>query len=189
MGQGAASKAAAAINTGRWQQECMRKYSTNYFKWTIDFVIQLFVLTILVFAIYKGLTYDKTYSMDLTGHTITILSVVLLGLFLWETTILFDFIIKDINADIYLNSTDLRISKSGKDELLSLKDLKEIEYVGPRTGSKSITSYLAYCKLTFTKKVVILTSFTISNSDIAKQLGHRSTRTINKERRFFELIK
>ena len=127
--------------------------------------------------------------MDFIGYTLTTGMTGALGLILWEVIILFDFIHKDINGEIDFDTTELTIKKGRQKETLKFKDLKQIEFVNARIGSKSITSHATHCKLGFEDRDLILTSFTIRNNDIRKELGQRNVKTITRERKYFELIK
>lgn len=148
----------------------------------------LFLLSVFFLGIYKGLTYDKKYSMDLTGYGLTIVMLGGAGLIGWEMITLFDFLIKGTNGDVYLSNTELKIQGKDGQEILKLQEIKSIEFVSPRLGTKSVTSYVEHCKLTFKNKRIILTSFTIKNKEIAKHLNIRLTSTRSRERRYFELI-
>jgi len=167
----------------------MKKYSTSYFEWFLWTLVYIFLISVFVYGIYKGLTYEKKYSMDFIGYTLTIGMTAGLGLMLWEEIILIDFILKDINGEVYFDTTELIIKKGRQKEVLKFKDLRQIEFVNARVGSKSITSYATHCKLGFGDRDLILTSFTISNNDIIKELGRRNVKTITRERKYFELIK
>jgi hypothetical protein len=127
--------------------------------------------------------------MDTFGYVLTLIGAIVLGLFLWETIVLVDFIVKDIKGKLIVDNERLKIMKGRREEIFEFKDLQKIEFSGPRTGSNSVTTHLTYCKLTFKNKVIFLTSFTIQNPELVKCLGQRVSRATNRERKFFELIK
>ena len=88
-----------------------------------------------------------------------------------------------------IDEEKMTIIKGTKEEIYNFKDLLAIELSGPRTGSRSITTSLTYCKVIFKNKTIFLTSLTMHNIDIMKNLGRQVSKTKNRERRFFELIK
>ena len=167
----------------------MKKYSTNYLEWTALLFLDLFVVGVLIFATNFGLSYQKKYNLDFSGYGVTVIAVIVLGLFLWETIVVIDFLIKNVRGHVTIDEEKMTIIKGTKEEIYNFKDLLGIELSGPRTGSRSITTSLTYCKVIFKNKTIFLTSLTMHNIDIMKNLGRQVSKTKNRERRFFELIK
>jgi len=108
----------------------MKKYSTNYFEWTVIFLIDLVIVGILIYATNMGLTYHKKYTMDLTGYTLTAVAVIVFGLIFWETLVIIDFLVKDVKGQVTINKEKLTILKGGKQETFDFKDLIKIELFG-----------------------------------------------------------
>lgn len=165
-----------------------KKYSTDYWRWSIWLIGQLSIVAALSFMVYKGTAYEKKYVMDLTGYLIVAVAIAGLGLLGWEIVTLFDYLLKGTTGDIYLSDYDLTISTKNGRETFRFSDLKEIEFVSPRFGSRSVTNHISHCKLVFSNRTIFLTSFTIENEDLANILRIKGiVRT--RERRYFELMR
>ena len=167
----------------------MTKHSTNYFNWTFLLLINCLVLSVSCLIIYKGLLYDKKYTFDTIGHMLLLVGLIIFGLSVWETIVLFSFISNDVNGAILIDNEKLIIIKGSNERGYNLKNLTELQFVNGVYGTRYITSHLTYSKLTFEDKtVIILTSFTIYNHELVKFLGNKAVRAVTRDRKFFELI-
>jgi hypothetical protein len=140
--------------------------------------------------IYKGLLYDKKYTFDTIGHMLLLMGLVVFGLSVWETIVLFSFISNDINGDILIDREKLVVTKGGNERTYDFNNLRALEFVNGIDGTRYLTSNLTYSKLIFDDNTVImLTSFTIHNHELIKFLGNKGHRALNRNRKFFEIIK
>jgi hypothetical protein len=166
----------------------MKRFTTDYFRWGFMLFLNLILSATLALAIRWGLTYQKKYSLDLSGYSITLVGLTLLGLSIWETITLIDFIVKDVKGQVIISNRELKIVKHKHEAIFCLKDLQRIEFGMERNGSRSITSSLTFCKLVFKNKEIVLTSFTVRQNEIQKLLINKSPIAVSMPRQFFSLI-
>jgi hypothetical protein len=168
----------------------MKNHSTGYFWWTISLIINLFMVGALMYGVQFAFTAKRQTMFDFDAMILPPVAILTLGLALWETIIIIDFLFKDVRGKIILEKKKrLTIVKGGSQEILDYKDLTKIEFAGPRDGSRSLTASWTYAKLTFKNRVLFLTSLTVQNEEIKKEFGLLSSKTVSRGRRFFELIK
>src|SRR5687768_7762814 len=122
----------------------MRKYSTNYFNWSILVLINCLALSAGCLMIYKGLLYDKKYTFDTIGHMLLLMGLVVFGLSVWETIVLFSFISNDINGDILIDREKLVVMKGGNERTYDFNNLRALEFVNGIDGTRYLTSNLTY---------------------------------------------
>jgi len=167
----------------------MRQYSTSYSQWTIFLIINLFMVGVLIYGAQFAFTAKQQTFIDFDAFILPAVALLVLGLAGWETIVILDFLIKDVKGQIIMNKQRLTIIKGKEQEILDYKDLIKIEFAGPRDGSRSLTARWTYAKLTFKSKILFLTSLTVGNEELKKEFGLLSSKTLSRDRKFFELIR
>lgn len=168
----------------------MKKFSTKYFDWTTTLLINLLIVTVLIYAVRFSFNYQEKTLIDLDVIILPIISILLLLASLWETIIIVDFLLKDIKGDVILDNSKLTILRGANQETFDYKDLVRIDYAGPRTGTtRSLTARMTYVKLTFRSKELYITSLTALNHEVQEALGRMTSKSFFRDRRFFELLK
>ena len=151
--------------------------------------MNLAMIGAIIYAVPLAFDGKKKTLIDFDSFILPVVVIVVFGLVLWETIVIVDFLIKDVRGQIILDKQKLTIIKGKKQEILDYKDLIKIELAGPRDGSRSLTARWTYAKLTFKGKILFLTSLTVNNDDIKKEFGLLSSKTLSRDRKYFELIK
>ena len=94
----------------------------------------MFVLSVLAYAFYKSINYQKRFEFDFTGYTITTIVIIVVALTTWETIVLIDFILKDVNATVVVDANAMTIIKGKQTVVYDFKSLTKIEHFGKRRG-------------------------------------------------------
>jgi hypothetical protein len=143
----------------------------------------------LIYAVQYSFTGDQKTMFDFDKIILPVVVIAVLGLAMWETVIIVDFLLKDVKGIVKVDANRLTIKKGKIQEVLDGKDLIKIEFAEPRDGSRSLTANWTYAKLTFKNRVLFLTSLTMTNEEVRKEFGLSNLKSLSRQRRFFELIK
>ena len=147
----------------------MKKLSPDYFGWLLLLLFDLCLCLFWVWIIKNGLDYDRDYTFDLTGYSLSFVGGIVLIWNLYEIWILISFLKVELGRSIYVNAVDHSycIQQQNGEITFNTKEIEEVIYCNKRVSTRTPTAHLSYAQIKLnTGEVILITSFVLNNVEL-----------------------